>query len=112
VGGASAIGLLSSEPFDVMLMDWYMPEVSGAGLIEVVRDPRFGRTAALPVILITAYATRENIARARELGVNEILTKPFTADHVLMALGRVLPSGWDEVPEAKAATAAGDKIFL
>lgn len=114
-GGAAAIGLLASEPFDVMLMDWYMPEVSGTGLIQVVRNPRFGRTTALPVILITAYGTRETIARARQLGVNEILAKPFTPDHLMLALGRVLPSGWDVPSREPAAAGAGggdDQIFL
>lgn len=110
-GGAAAIGLLASESFDLMVMDWYMPEVSGAGLMQILRDPRFGHNTALPVVLMTGYPSRETITRARELGVNEVLTKPFSADHLLLALGRVLPSGWD-VPEDGAVVAGGDKIFL
>ena len=110
--GAEAIALLASERFDLMLLDWYMPEISGAGLMQVVRDPRFGRAVNLPVVLVTAYPTRDNIARARELGVNEVLTKPFTANHLLAALGKVLPSGWEEPEEKKAAAGGADKFFL
>lgn len=103
-GGAEAILSLLSAPFDLMLMDWYMPEVSGAGLMTVLRDSRFGAAQATPVILMTAYASRENIARARELGVNEVLVKPFTTDQLGTALGRVL---------GQAQLAAGDdSIFL
>ena len=103
-GGAEAILALLSAPFDFVLMDWYMPEVSGAGLMTVLRDVRFGAAQATPVILMTAYASRENIARARELGVNEVLVKPFTTEQLGTALGRIL---------GQAQLAAGDdSIFL
>jgi two-component system chemotaxis response regulator CheY len=103
-GGAEAILALMSAPFDLMLMDWYMPDVSGAGLMTVLRDPRFGAPQATPVILMTAYASRDNVARARELGVNEVLVKPFSTDQLGMALGRVL---------GQAQMAAGDdSVFL
>lgn len=65
-----------------------MPEISGAGLMQVLRDPRFGTASSMPVILMTAYASRENIARARELGVNDILVKPFTPEQLGVALAR------------------------
>ena len=103
-GGAAAILALMSEPFDLMLMDWYMPDVSGAGVMTVLRDARFGAAAQTPVILMTAYASRDNIARARELGVNEVLVKPFSTDQLGIALGRVL---------GEAARASGDdSVFL
>lgn len=103
-GGAAAILALLSEPFDLMLMDWYMPDVSGAGVMTVLRDARLGVAAATPVILMTAYASRDNIARARQLGVNEVLVKPFTTDQLGTALSRVL---------GQAAQAAGDgAVFL
>jgi len=103
-GGAAAILHLMTEPFDFMLMDWYMPDVSGAGLMTILRDPRFGAASRLPVILMTAYASRDNVVRARELGVNEVLVKPFSTDQLGTALGRVL---------GEAARASGDdSVFL
>jgi two-component system, chemotaxis family, chemotaxis protein CheY len=113
-GGAEALALLSSETFDVMFMDWYMPEITGAGLLQVVRDPRFGRAQGLQIILMTGYATRENVAQARKLGVNEVLTKPFTAQHALIALGQVLKGDWG-MPAAeprKKAVGEDDQFFL
>jgi two-component system chemotaxis response regulator CheY len=89
-GGAEAILHLLGEPFDLMLMDWYMPDVSGAGLMTVLRDARFGPARDLPVILMTAYASHDNVQRARQLGVNEVLVKPFTTDQLGVAMGRVL----------------------
>lgn len=103
-GGAEAVLALLNAPFDLMLMDWYMPEVSGAGLMAILRDERFGAARNMPVILMTAYASRDNVARARELGVNEVLVKPFTTEQLGTALGRIL---------GRAQQAAGDdSVFL
>lgn len=106
-GGAAAILALMSQRYDLVLMDWYMPDVSGAGIMQVLRDPRFGTARDTPVILMTAYASRDNIARARELGVNEVLVKPFTTDQLGTALARVLTS-----EPAGARAANGDEVFL
>ncbi len=89
-GGAEAILLLMQQAFDLMLMDWYMPDVSGSGLMQVLRDQRFGTASSMPVILMTAYASRDNIIKARELGVDEVLIKPFTTEQLGGAMGRVL----------------------
>lgn len=88
--GAEAILALLSAPYDFMLMDWYMPDVSGAGVMSVLRDGRFGPARTMPVILMTAYASRDNVLRARELGINEVLVKPFSTDQLGVALGRVM----------------------
>lgn len=108
--GAAAIGSLLAERFDLMLADWYMPEMSGAALVEVVRDPRFGPHGSLPIILMTAYPSRENVVKARGLGINEVMVKPLTAEHVAIALRRVLPDDW-ALPEDEARPATG-KVFL
>ncbi|MBU1305374.1 MAG: response regulator [Alphaproteobacteria bacterium] len=89
-GGAEAILALMTAPFDFMLMDWYMPDVNGAGLMTVLRDSRFGAAWQTPVILMTAYASRDNIAKARELGVNDILVKPFNTEQLGAAVGRIV----------------------
>jgi two-component system chemotaxis response regulator CheY len=108
--GAAAIGTLLADRFDVMFIDWYMPEMSGAALIEVVRDPRFGPHGRSPIILMTAYPSRENLIKARQLGVNDVLVKPLTTDNVGAALRRVLPNAW-ALPEDEGK-GAGGKVFL
>ena len=102
-GGAEAILQLQHGRFDVMLMDWYMPDISGAGIMSVLRDPRFGANGGLKVILMTAYASRDNVVRARQLGVNEVLVKPFSTEQLGVALARVMGA---------AAEADGDEVFL
>lgn len=106
-GGAAAVGALRTRWPDLVLLDWYMPEVSGAGLLQIIRDPRFG-PPGLRVILMTAYASRENIGRARALGVDGVLIKPFTQAHLATALRALAPSHWS----GGSATGTDDTFFL
>lgn len=89
-----AVNAILSRRYDIVLMDWYMPEMNGAAMLQILRGSHFGPHGAVPVIMMTAYPNRETFARARELGVAEILTKPFTAMHLVGALGRLLPNSW------------------
>ena len=101
-GAAPAVGAIQSTRYDIVFMDWYMPEMNGAALLEVIRDRRFTSNGQVPVVMMTAYPNRETIARARELGANEVLTKPFTLAHAAAALGRLLPDGW-QIPDEPEA---------
>ncbi len=38
---APAIGAIAANRYDIVFMDWYMPEMNGAAMLEVLRDPRF-----------------------------------------------------------------------
>ena len=110
-GGAAAAASLLGERYDIMFMDWYMPDMNGAALLQLIRDPQFGPHGQLPVILMTAYPNRETFARAKELGVNEVLTKPFTASQIAAAFGRLLPDGW-KLPDDGASAEEEAKFFL
>ena len=110
-GGAAAAASLLGGRFDIMFMDWYMPDMNGAALLQLIRDAQFGPHGQLPVILMTAYPNRETFARAKELGVNEVLTKPFTASQIAGAFGRLLPDDW-KLPDDGARAEDEAKFFL
>jgi two-component system, chemotaxis family, chemotaxis protein CheY len=101
-GAAPAVGAIQATRYDIVFMDWYMPEMNGAALLEVIRDRRFAGNGQVPVVMMTAYPNRETIARAKQLGANEVLTKPFSQAHAAAALGRLLPDGW-QIPEESEA---------
>lgn len=77
--------LASVEP-DVLLLDLRLPEVDGMTLLTVAKadDP------ALPVIIMTAYATIASAVEAIREGAFDYLTKPFKADQLLVAVERAL----------------------
>ena len=74
-GGREAMELVAARPFDLILLDVMMPEVSG---IEVLR--RLKADAALrdiPVVMISALDELESVVRCIELGAEDYLPKPF-----------------------------------
>ncbi len=97
--------------YDVLFMDWYMPDMSGASLLQILRDPRFGPKGRLTVVMMTAYPSREVITRAKELGVTEILSKPFTLEQVSIILQRTL-GGWVIPPDEPVDIPSSDDAFL
>lgn len=88
--GAEAILRLIGGGFDLVLLDWYMPDITGAGVLQVLRDPRFGPAVTTRVILMTAYPSSDNLNRARLLSVDAILPKPFSRVDLARTLERIM----------------------
>jgi class 3 adenylate cyclase len=73
--GRQALGLLRSQPFDVVLLDLLMPEMDGYQVLEQMKQDDYLRH--LPVIVITALDELESVIRCIEMGATDYLTKPF-----------------------------------
>lgn len=75
--GAVALQKLKGGGFDFVVTDWNMPNMDGLTLLQNVRaDPEL---KALPVLMITAEAKKENIIAAAQAGASGYIVKPFTA---------------------------------
>jgi two-component system chemotaxis response regulator CheY len=76
--GAVALRKLKSQPFDMVICDWNMPNMTGIELLREVRaDDAIKET---PFLMVTAEAIKENIIEAVKAGVSNYIVKPFTAD--------------------------------
>lgn len=77
--GAAAVGELAGDPVavDLVLVDHLLPDMNG---LQVLRSNRATHT---PAILMTAYATPEIVAQAKELGAAAVLLKPFGMNALL-----------------------------
>lgn len=75
--GATALPMLKSGDFDFLVTDWNMPGMTGIELLKHVRADN--RLVALPVLMVTAEAKRDQIIEAAQAGVNGYVVKPFTA---------------------------------
>ena len=85
--GTTALPLLRNGSFDFLITDWNMPGMLGIDLLRAVRsDPKL---KALPVLLVTAEARRDQIVMAAEAGVNGYIVKPFTAQTLREKIDRV-----------------------
>jgi len=78
-GGEAALQLLSRETFDVLVLDWMLPDRDG---IEVLRDLR-GRGLATPVLMLTARGTLNDRVVGLDSGADDYLPKPFAFAELL-----------------------------
>ncbi len=79
VDGENALAILNSNPVNLVLLDVMMPGKSG---LEVLREIRGGSNKKLrdiPVMMITAKSSTEDIDKALEIGANSYIVKPFRA---------------------------------
>ncbi len=85
--GASALPMLKSGAFDFVVTDWNMPGMTGIALLKAIRaEPAL---KALPVLMVTAENTREQIIEAAQNGVNGYVVKPFTAATLKEKIDRI-----------------------
>jgi len=75
--GLTALPLLKSGNFDLLITDWNMPGMQGVELLRQVRADE--KLKKLPVLMLTAEAKREQIVEAAQAGVSGYVIKPFTA---------------------------------
>ncbi len=86
--GRTALPILQGGNIDFLITDWNMPGMPGLQLLKEVRaDPKL---AALPVLLLTAEAKREQIIEAAQAGVNGYVIKPFTAQVLKEKLDKIM----------------------
>jgi twitching motility two-component system response regulator PilG len=87
--GREALEKAGSLLPDLILLDILMPEMDGFEVLERLRENE--ATRQIPIIMLTARKSREDMQKARELGAVEYITKPFKAvevvDKVLRYLG-------------------------
>lgn len=74
--GETALRKLKLLRYDLVISDWNMPRMSGIQLLEEMRKD--DALKHIPVIMVTAEATRDNVETAAHLGINGYITKPFT----------------------------------
>jgi len=102
--GKAAITELEKNPYDLFIVDWKMPEMDGLKTIEVLKkDDRF---SDLPIIMVTAFGREEIALKARELGVNGFITKPFAYS---MLFNTIMEIFGQEVRISRSRQARGEK---
>ena len=86
--GEDAFTLAVSESPDLIILDVMMP---GQGGIETCRQIKADeRTSTIPVILLTARASRENREEGLAAGANDYITKPFSPQKVINVVNSFL----------------------
>jgi PAS domain S-box-containing protein len=79
--GSRGVALALQHGPDLILLDVHMPDLSGYEVLELLRDD--ARTASIPVVMLSADASHEQIQRFRDAGARDYLTKPLDLQHFL-----------------------------
>ena len=96
--GISALSLAHELEPDVIITDHLMPSLTGIELIRRLHTEK----PHIPVILITGEGSEDLAIEALRSGASDYITKPFKAEQLLAAVGRVLSSSqrWKEMVRA------------
>ncbi len=65
---------------DLIIVDWEMPKVNGLQFIRRVRHSQTSPYPETPLILLTGHTTKNLISKALDAGVDQVLSKPVSAD--------------------------------
>ncbi len=78
-----------SVPYDVVVLDWALPDTEGVTIVRRWRDTGLH----VPVLMLTARGTLTDKLTARQAGADDYLVKPFDFDDLLARLERLARRG-------------------
>jgi len=90
LNGTDFLNVVKEDPkkFDLVMMDYLIPYVNGIDCVKSLRN----YNSTVPVIMITAYYTRESREESILAGINEYILKPVIPEKVLSILEKYLTS--------------------
>jgi len=93
--GPSGLEHIRSMAPDVVILDWEMPGLDGAGFVRMVRSPDTFPFPDIPIIMLTGHGERRRVIEAVQIGVNEFLLKPVSSkalqDRLVSVLAKPRP---------------------
>jgi DNA-binding response OmpR family regulator len=89
------LDLAITGEYDIVLSDVRMPEIGG---MRVLRDIKRAKPA-LPVVIVTGYATVQSAVQAMKLGAADYVEKPFTPEELTATVTQAIKRAADEEPE-------------
>jgi DNA-binding NtrC family response regulator len=84
--GQEGLNELQDADFDVLLLDIKLPDIDGMQILSSVRQSH----AAMPIIIMTGYATVQNAVAAMKQGAFDYLAKPFAEDQLVLAVTKAI----------------------
>ena len=93
--------LNSSPRPDLILLDWHLPKIDGSEALQAIKaDPNLRR---IPIVVMTASNSEEDIRLSYQLGASSFFTKPITFDSLVEAVN-ILGEYWFDIVELPPAS--------
>ncbi|GAA4837717.1 response regulator [Paenibacillus vulneris] len=90
--GKQALSHIQSTRYDLIILDYMMPELTGVEVCEWLRTHDNPNQAA-PVILLTAKALEKDRERAKQAGVSTYIVKPFSPLQLIEVVQQLIEGG-------------------
>ncbi|MFP4208147.1 MAG: response regulator [Wenzhouxiangella sp.] len=84
--GTRALEMIRAHHPALVFLDLEMPDMHGLEVLEQIREMAGGDD--IFVVIQTGSATKENVERARELKVDDLLAKPYSLEKLEISIGR------------------------
>jgi DNA-binding response OmpR family regulator len=110
--GAEAARFIKEEHFDLILLDLMLPEISGETLAQIANIKN------IPVMIMTAKNSEEDILSGLKLGVIDYITKPFSPKILMMKIDNFFERAFKKEEEfrllttERTLTTKNEKIYL
>ncbi len=99
--GREAIEVIRGCRPDLVLLDLMLPDIDGFAVCEILR--RSAATAAVPIIILSAWATQDSRLLGLELGALDYVPKPFSPKDLVARVNRLLQPPPPPAPPAESA---------
>ena len=86
LNGSQGLERMKARPFDVILVDLKMPDMSGMEVLKRIKE----EAPETIVLMITGYSTVKTAVEAMKLGASDYVPKPFTPDELAMVVQQAL----------------------
>lgn len=97
------------KPYDLILLDWEMPDLDGLDVVRMIRKNSVGKQ---PVLLFMAYDFRDIEQVSPEIGMESFLQKPFFMSNFKEAVQRTAGAGPKHVPADNAKSLLSGRHVL
>ena len=86
--GWEALHAIRTNRPDLVLLDLMLPDLDGFGVCEILR--RDAKTATIPIVIVSAWASPDSRNLGLELGALDYITKPFSPAELVARVNRLL----------------------
>lgn len=94
--GENALAILKSNPVDLVLLDVMMPGMSGLDVLKEIRTGSNKKIREIPVMMITAMSSTDDVDQALAIGANSYVVKPFRGTTIREKVRKILDLPFNE----------------
>ncbi len=88
--GKAGFELFCEHNPDIVITDWHMPGASGIEMVRNIRVHPDSPNKTVPILMVTGFAALSRVARARDTGATEFLSKPFSANDLAQRIDHII----------------------